>query len=190
MRTRAITEQRSIKPPQAATTQNGTTDKNPLIQTVVMSKTGRGKRLKKGVTNIEMGIGQRREKGRETEKERTSTVIERRTGTAEERGNETGTEKRTEAETGGKGTEMTDMVRGTEETAAQKTENGSGKESKIRGTKKARKWTPKRKSGMMKKLVRGKLMMLKKKKRLWKLKIKVMQNRNLVNLQNAAVTRL
>lgn len=173
MRTRAITEQRSIKPPQAGTTQNGTTDKNPLIQTVVMSKTGRGKRLKKGVTNIEMGIGQRREKGRETEKERTSTVIERRTGTAtaEERGNETGTEKRTEAETGGKGTEMTDMVRGTEETAAQKTENGSGKESKIeteettarrtengtakkseiRRTEKARKWTPKRKSGMMKK---------------------------------------
>lgn len=168
-----ITEQRSIKPPQAGTTQNGTTDKNPLIQTVVMSKTGRGKRLKKGVTNIEMGIGQRREKGRETEKERTSTVIERRTGTAtaEERGNETGTEKRTEAETGGKGTEMTDMVRGTEETAAQKTENGSGKESKIeteettarrtengtakkseiRRREKARKWTPKRKSGMMKK---------------------------------------
>lgn len=126
-----ITEQCSIKQPQVATTQNANTDKNPLIQTAVMSKTGRGKMLETEVSKIETGIGQRRKRGRETEIERTSTVIERRTGTAEERGNETGTEKRIEAETGGKGTETTDMVRGTDETAVQKTENGSGKESKI-----------------------------------------------------------
>lgn len=223
-----ITKLRSPRPPQTATTQNGITDKNPLFQTVMMSKSARGKRLKKGVTKKETGIEQRIKIERGLEAEKTSTVTERRTGTVKERGSETGTEKKTEAETGGTETKMIDTVTGTEETAAQKTENGTGKaskietkettvqttekdtvkenesktdktiarrtengtakESEIRGTEKARKWTAKGKP-RRKKRVRGRLTMIKK-KLLWKLKTKVMHNKILVNLQNAAVSRL
>lgn len=174
----------SPRPPQTAITQNGNTDKNPLFQIVTMSESMRGKRLKKGVTRKETGTEQRIKIERGPKTEKTSTVTERRTGTAEEKGSETGTEKKTEAETGGTETKMTDIVTGTEETAVQKTEkdtvkeneretdeitaqrrgNRTAKESKIRGTEKARKLTAKLKTRMREKRARDRLTMIKKKR--------------------------